>query len=57
MKLSYFMMPLHPLGRSYIDTLREDPRWRAFLERVGSLPEQLNDIDFEVTLPEAIGSI
>ena len=24
MKLSYFMMPLHPLGRSYLDTLRED---------------------------------
>ena len=24
MKLSYFMMPLHPLGRSYTDTLHED---------------------------------
>ncbi|MGR8948457.1 MAG: LLM class flavin-dependent oxidoreductase [Gammaproteobacteria bacterium] len=24
MKLSYFMMPLHPLGRSYVETLRED---------------------------------
>jgi TolB-like protein/lipoprotein NlpI len=36
----------------YFDTLHEDPRWRAFLERVGSLPEQLNDIEFEVTLPD-----
>ena len=24
MKLSYFMMPLHPVGRSYLETLQED---------------------------------
>lgn len=24
MKLSYFMMPLHPLGRNYLETLQED---------------------------------
>ena len=24
MKLSYFMMPLHPLGRDYVQTLQED---------------------------------
>ena len=40
-----FLLPFY----SSIDS---DPRWRAFLERVGSSPEQLNAIRFEVTLPE-----
>jgi hypothetical protein len=29
-----------------------DPRWAAFLERVGSSPRQLDAIPFRVTLPE-----
>ncbi len=36
----------------FYSSIENDPRWRAFLERVGSSPEQLNAIRFEVTLPE-----
>lgn len=32
--------------------LHDDPRWTVFLERVGSTPEQLNAIEFQVTLPK-----
>jgi len=38
--LSPFFRPLHA-----------DPRWDRFLERVGSSPEQLGAIEFEVALP------
>ncbi len=31
--------------------LHSDPRWQAFLERVGSSPAQLDAIKFEVALP------
>ena len=32
--------------------LHDDPRWTVFLELVGSKPEQLSAIKFEVTLPK-----
>ncbi len=32
--------------------LRDDPRWLPFLESIGKSPEQLADIEFEVTLPQ-----
>lgn len=31
--------------------IRTDPRWGRFLQRVGSSPEQLNDISFEISVP------
>jgi tetratricopeptide (TPR) repeat protein len=33
-----------------------DPRWLAFLRKVGKAPEQLAKIEFKVTLPQAEGS-
>ncbi|MFW6089770.1 MAG: tetratricopeptide repeat protein [Gemmatimonadota bacterium] len=38
---------LHP----YYDPIRDDPRWRRFLERTGTAPEQLAAIEFTVPLP------
>jgi adenylate cyclase len=38
--------------RSFYTPLHGDPRWAAFLERVGSSPEQLDAIEFKVTLPK-----
>jgi TolB-like protein/Tfp pilus assembly protein PilF len=35
----------------FFSPLHADPRWARFLERVGSSPEQLQAIGFEVTLP------
>jgi TolB-like protein/cytochrome c-type biogenesis protein CcmH/NrfG len=35
----------------YFRPLYKDPRWRAFLERMGCAPEQLAAIEFRVTLP------
>lgn len=32
--------------------IHSDPRWSAFLERIGKAPEQLAKIEFNVTLPE-----
>jgi tetratricopeptide (TPR) repeat protein len=32
--------------------LYEDPRWLPFLESIGSSPEQLDAIEFKVTLPK-----
>jgi TolB-like protein/Flp pilus assembly protein TadD len=34
------------------DKIRADPRWLAFLHKVGKAPEQLAKIEFKVTLPE-----
>ena len=39
--------PMDPLLRSMVD----DPRWLPLLESIGKSPEQLNAIEFEVTLP------
>jgi adenylate cyclase len=32
-------------------SIHEDPRWRPLVERIGSSPEQLDAIKFDVTLP------
>jgi TolB-like protein len=36
--------------------IHADPRWLAFLRKVGKAPEQLAKIEFKVTLPQAEGS-
>jgi TolB-like protein/Tfp pilus assembly protein PilF len=38
------------------DKIHADPRWLAFLRKVGKAPEQLAKIEFKVTLPQAEGS-
>jgi len=38
------------------DKIHADPRWLAFLRKVGKAPEQLAKIEFEVTLPQAEGA-
>lgn len=38
--------------RPELEILHDDPRWPAFLERIGSSPEQLANIEFEVSLPD-----
>jgi TolB-like protein/Tfp pilus assembly protein PilF len=38
------------------DKIHADPRWLAFLRKVGKAPEQLAKIEFKVTLPHAEGS-
>jgi tetratricopeptide (TPR) repeat protein len=38
------------------DRIHADPRWLAFLHKVGKAPEQLAKIEFKVTLPQAEGS-
>ncbi len=34
------------------DNIHNDPRWLAFLRKIGKAPEQLAKIEFKVTLPE-----
>ena len=34
------------------DKIRADPRWLAFLRKIGKAPEQLAKIEFKVTLPQ-----
>lgn len=36
----------------FYQPIQSDPRWVKFLERMGCSPEQLNAIEFKVTLPE-----
>ncbi len=38
------------------DKIHADPRWLAFLRKIGKAPEQLAKIEFKVTLPQAEGS-
>ena len=38
------------------DKIHADPRWPAFLRKVGKSPEQLAKIEFKVTLPVADGA-
>ena len=38
------------------DKIHADPRWLAFLHKVGKSPEQLAKIEFKVTLPAAEGA-
>jgi TolB-like protein len=35
----------------YYRAVHDDPRWGKFLDRVGSTPEQLDAIEFDITLP------
>lgn len=35
------------------DTIRADPRWLPFLRKIGKAPEQLDKIQFKVSLPKA----
>jgi tetratricopeptide (TPR) repeat protein len=41
---------------SLFDKIHDDPRWQAFLRKVGKAPEQLAKIEFKVTLPQADGN-
>jgi TolB-like protein/Flp pilus assembly protein TadD len=41
---------------SLFDKIHADPRWQAFLRKVGKAPEQLAKIEFKVTLPQADGN-
>jgi tetratricopeptide (TPR) repeat protein len=36
------------------DNIHADPRWPAFLRKIGKAPEQLAKIEFKVTLPQAV---
>ena len=36
-----------------LDKIHADPRWLAFLRKIGKAPEQLAKIEFKVTLPVA----
>ena len=38
------------------DKIHADPRWQAFLRKIGRAPEQLAKIEFKVTLPQAEGA-
>ena len=38
------------------DNIHNDPRWMAFLRKIGKAPEQLAKIEFKVTLPPVEGS-
>jgi tetratricopeptide (TPR) repeat protein len=38
------------------DKIHADPRWLAFLRKIGKAPEQLAKIEFRVTLPQAEGA-
>ena len=44
-------IPSEPL----MENLHGDPRWVAFLRKLGKAPEQLAKIEFKVTLPQAEG--
>jgi hypothetical protein len=35
MKLAYFTMPLHPPGRNYVETLKEDREAILLADRLG----------------------
>jgi TolB-like protein/Tfp pilus assembly protein PilF len=41
---------------SLFDKIHADPRWQAFLRKIGKAPEQLAKIEFKVTLPQADGN-
>ena len=35
-----------------VDKIHADPRWLAFLRKIGKAPEQLAKVEFKVTLPQ-----
>jgi TolB-like protein len=39
------------VGKPEFRNIQNDPRWLPFLESIGKLPEQLDAIEFKVTLP------
>ena len=39
---------------SLFDNIHDDPRWLPFLRSIGKAPEQLEKIEFTVTLPQAV---
>ena len=43
-----------PVRDPYFSNLHADPRWEAILERLGVAPAQLEELDFQVTLPDYI---
>jgi TolB-like protein/Flp pilus assembly protein TadD len=43
------------VAETLFDKIHSDPRWLAFLRKIGKAPEQLAKIEFKVTLPQAEG--
>ena len=41
------------LAEKLLDNIHSDPRWLAFLRKLGRAPDQLAKIGFNVTLPSA----
>ncbi len=37
---------------AFFENLYNDPRWLQFQQRIGVAPEQIDAIEFNVTLPE-----
>ena len=44
------------MTETLFDKIHADPRWLAFLRKLGKAPEQLAKIEFKVMLPQADGS-
>ena len=44
------------MTENLFDKIHADPRWLAFLRKLGKAPEQLAKIEFKVTLPHAEGA-
>jgi hypothetical protein len=44
------------MTENLFDKIHADPRWLAFLRKIGKAPEQLAKIEFKVALPAAEGS-
>lgn len=44
------------MTENLFDKIHTDPRWLAFLHKVGYAPEQLAKIEFKVVMPQAEGA-
>jgi hypothetical protein len=44
------------VAENLFDKIHADPRWLAFLRKVGKAPEQLAKIEFKVMLPQGDGN-
>ena len=40
------------VGEPLFGRIHADPRWEAFLRKIGKAPEQLAKVEFKVTLPQ-----